>query len=272
MKITSALISAALCIGVAQADDFILTTPPESIGKWYQPANERQEWLHNMFNLRRQVQAIRTYSSAQEKELTVKWVSAFAQSYKKIGEMVPEWADELETERLAELEAAAAAGDFSGVDQILPKIGQSCGGCHKEFRAVTAALYRAPNFSSIKLKGAEGQEQDYREFMAELQRLTNSISINMQDDRMAQAISDAGQLKSALGTLKASCSSCHKDSRQADYFLGEHTDKAMLNLETALKGSDKKSAGMALGETALNACAHCHGVHRISYDLSRMLK
>ncbi|MCK5336958.1 MAG: hypothetical protein KAQ67_12390, partial [Gammaproteobacteria bacterium] len=43
----------------AYAEDSVkLDTPPASLEKWYKPANKRQVWLHTMFRLRREMQAI----------------------------------------------------------------------------------------------------------------------------------------------------------------------------------------------------------------------
>ena len=51
------------CIAPAFADTPVsLATPPASLEKWYKPANKRQVWLHTMFRLRREMQAIREYA------------------------------------------------------------------------------------------------------------------------------------------------------------------------------------------------------------------
>jgi len=49
-------------------------TPPASLAKWYMPENKRQEWLHNMFKVRREIQAVKLYSTSNEDELLGKLV------------------------------------------------------------------------------------------------------------------------------------------------------------------------------------------------------
>lgn len=254
------------------AEETTVSLPPDSIAQWYKPAAKRHVWLHNMFKLRREMQAVKTYSEKQSQPLTQKWVELFTGHYRKIQDMVPEWKDELDFKWADKLDTAAEAGDFSAVDQAMRKISHSCNSCHREFRAVTAAVYRTPDYSKIKVATQDAEAIAYPEYMVHLQALVNSIVINMKDDQMADAIADTNQLEHALKQLKPSCSSCHKKSRQADYYLGEETAKSLHKLSTALKAGDKKTAGRAIGETALNACASCHGVHRAVYDLAGQIK
>ena len=57
----------------------LVKTPPTSLAKWYKPENKRQEWLHTMFNLRREIQAIEIYTDSQEPENLNKWVTQFSE-------------------------------------------------------------------------------------------------------------------------------------------------------------------------------------------------
>ena len=65
-----ALIYSGLVTGSAGAQaEKALMLPPTSLAQWYKPANKRQVWLHNMFKLRRELQAVVEYaSSAQTQE------------------------------------------------------------------------------------------------------------------------------------------------------------------------------------------------------------
>lgn len=40
--------------------------PPSSLSQWYKPENKRQVWLHNMFKLRREMQAVEFYAQNQD--------------------------------------------------------------------------------------------------------------------------------------------------------------------------------------------------------------
>ena len=60
-------IAAGICIAPAHAGTpASLDEPPASLEKWYKPANERQVWLHTMFRLRREMQAISEYAEKNE--------------------------------------------------------------------------------------------------------------------------------------------------------------------------------------------------------------
>ena len=44
----------------------LVKTPPPILAQWYKPQNKRQVWLHNMFKLRREMQAIEFYAQRQD--------------------------------------------------------------------------------------------------------------------------------------------------------------------------------------------------------------
>jgi len=47
---------------LASAEESIhLTKPPASLAQWYKPQNKRNVWQHNMFKLRREIQAVKEY-------------------------------------------------------------------------------------------------------------------------------------------------------------------------------------------------------------------
>ncbi len=255
------------------AEEITLSQPPESLAQWYKPTAKRHVWLHNMFKLRRELQAVKTYSAAKDQQHTQKWTDLLVAHYRKIKDMVPEWEDELDLSSADKLAAAASAGDFDKVDKTLKKLGHSCNSCHREYRAVAAALYRTPDYSKIQvIHAATGKPANFRDYMIHLQELVNGVIINMQDDNMQAASATAKQLEQDLEQLKPSCNSCHKNEAAVEYYLGEATRASMKKLSDALQAGDKKLAGRAVGETALNACAHCHGVHRALYDLTGLMK
>lgn len=255
------------------SEEITLSQPPASLAQWYKPASKRHVWLHNMFKLRRELQAIKTYSAAKDQPHTQKWTDLLVGHYRKIQDMVPEWEDELDLASAGKLTAAASAGDFAAVDKALKKLGHSCNSCHREYRAVAAALYRTPDYSKIQVTHTDtGKSSNFKDYMIHLQELVNGVVINMQDDNMLAASATAKQLEQDLEQLKPSCNSCHKNEAAVEYYLGEATRASMEKLSSALHAGDKKLAGRAIGETALNACAHCHGVHRALYDLTGLLQ
>ena len=72
-----------------------LKKPPASLEEWYKPANKRQVWLHTMFRLRREMQAIAEYAkqiepAANNQVVMQKWIKRLQKDYNKIADMVPE--------------------------------------------------------------------------------------------------------------------------------------------------------------------------------------
>lgn len=263
-----AVVLIALLAGSAGATEKWLPLPPASIAQWYKPQNERQVWLHTMFNLRREMQAVAEYAAADEPELTRQWTERFAEHYLKIAEMVPEWRDELDYQWLERLRAAAQVADGEAVALALRKIGQGCNACHREYRAVTALLYRTPDFSKIRVtRMNDGATAEYPEVMEELSTLVNRIKIATDDNREQLALVSLEQLRHRLDDLGNSCSDCHKDPAPRERFLGKLTHEALLDLERGLEQGDKKLAGRSLGSAAVYACARCHAVHRTPYDM-----
>lgn len=246
--------------------------PPDSLAQWYKPANKRQVWLHNMFKLRREMQAVMEYIALEEPDLVKKWAERLVIHYRKIAEMVPEWEEELSLDWAENLEAAAVSGDFDLVKRAARKLGQSCKSCHREYRAVVAVMLRAPDFSGIKIKrNADGVEQSYAESMKELTVLVNRIKIAAEDERRQVALDAVAALQLRLNELGESCASCHKGEESRERFVGKKTADVLSLLSSSISDNDKKSIGRHLGTAAVITCARCHSVHRSTYDLKQML-
>jgi len=248
------------------AAEKVLQLPPPSIAQWYRPANERQVWLHNMFKLRREMQAVEEYARLADRERAGKWAARLAEHYRGIARMVPEWKEKLAPDQAKGLEAAARSGDLDGVRHALQKLRRTCNDCHDEYRAVTALLYRAPDFSAISLDTG-GEPRDYEEAMGRLSAQVNGIKIALEDDRPQAALDSLADLRAGLDKLGESCASCHKDEQPRERILGPNTQRLLHGLEEALARGDKKAAGRGLGEAAVEVCARCHGVHRTLSDL-----
>ena len=251
-----------------EALDVTITKPPSSIGEWYKPANKRQVWLHTMFRLRREMQAISEYSAYEDREHLVQWTNKFVEDYDSIGKMVPEWADELEVEQSEKLLDAANKGDYTTVAAVQQKIARSCMGCHKEYRAVTAALYRGTNFSDVVVEDSETmEEQKYKDAMTGLSTSMNRVKIAIDDSRFDVASSAYKLMSHRLNDLSESCSACHKTDRQRDYLLGEENMNEVKKLGELIEAKEVKQSQRALGGVAVKICATCHSIHRTLSDL-----
>ncbi|RTZ58268.1 MAG: hypothetical protein DSZ32_07325 [Gammaproteobacteria bacterium] len=249
-----------------------LLQPPASLEQWYKPAAKRQIWLHNMFKLRREIQAIEEYAELEDQARLEKWTGRFLEHYRKIGDMVPEWKDELDHQWAGRLAEAASSGDFNAAARATRKLGRSCQGCHDDYRAVVAVLYRSPDFSQQTIDtGGEGK-QKYKKYMETLTRYLNRMKIAVEDQRTDAALDAFGKLDAGIGHIARDCVSCHKQPEIGQNYLNNDLRASLQKLETAIKAGDQREAGMTLGEVAVTACARCHGTHRMLYDLKQELK
>lgn len=252
------------------AEEATLELPPASLGKWYKPASQRQVWLHTMFRLRREMQAVRWYAAREEQERLQQWSDRLARDYRSIAEMVPEWGDELELEALERLQEAAAAGEFDRIGRSLRRIGTSCSGCHREYRAVAALLYRTPDFGRVTVEDSETLEEvPYREAMGRLSTLVNRIKIASVDGDRKTALEALSELARRLDDLAAGCSGCHRDAAPRERILGSAHRELLQGLSRSIGAGDRKQTGRRLGELAVTSCARCHGVHRTLSDIRR---
>jgi len=249
-------------------DTITLEKPPTSLKQWYKPANKRNVWHHNMFKLRREIQAVEEYMQDKDQPHTEKWASDLVTHYKKIVDMVPEWKDELELEWADKLQAAASKGDFKMLKKAMRKLKSSCKGCHSDYRAQVAASYRSADFSKVHVS-LDGEKTSYLNFMKILMRDINRIKIATSDNNIAKAKISLKAVRAGITTLRASCDDCHKDDEAKNYYLGDKTSDLLDQLETAVEAG---KSGHVLGRFAVQACAHCHGSHRILYDLKREIE
>ncbi len=239
----------------------LIKIPPASLAQWYKPENKRQLWLHNMFKLRREMQATRLYAKNKDAVHLQKWASKLSEHYLKIGEMVPEWQKKLDVAKIDSLQEYVKSGSYQDVDRALDDLNKSCDSCHSDYRAVTATIYRAPDFSSIEIPGPSTLLIKH---MLQLTQQVNQIKIASEDGMQEVALSALSNLRKGMNALGESCSSCHRKDKK------EYPDSAinqMLgNLQESLVTGTPKDQGRELGTLAVTACARCHATHRLAYD------
>ncbi len=259
---------------LAQEDDaeVSLSLPPASLGKWYKPASERHVWLHTMFRLRRAMLAVSEYAALGERDLLVKWAEQLVKDYRSIGEMVPEWKDELEVEWAEKLLEAARAGDAEGVGRAQRKIGISCNGCHKEFRFTAAALYRTPDFGRVKVEDSETLEEvAFHDAMEGLSISLNRLFIALRDGRAEAATLAREKLQQRLSDLRGSCGGCHENASTVDEILGRPVLEKLQQVVPLMDKNTPRKALERLGEVAVETCSRCHSLHRTPAELRELL-
>ncbi len=257
------LIVTAVVVVVRMHDNHVIVAkkPPQSIAQWYKPENKRQVWLHTMFELRREMLAIETYALAEDLDNLNKWVEKLDKDYREIASMVPEWTSRLDLDALVAVQKGVGKKSYKDVATALGSLNDSCRSCHADFRAVTAALYRSPDFSGLKV--ASGKPLN--EHMTALSRHVNHIKIAFIDERDTDALAAFADLKTGMAELGGICVGCH-DKLGKKVYPDTAVSEAMATLEENLRTGDKKAKGRSLGMVAVLACAQCHGTHRLAFD------
>ncbi len=261
------------CIAPAFADGPVsLDIPPASLEQWYKPANKRQVWLHTMFRLRREIQAISEYAEQNDQAGMEKWIKRLEKDYNKIADMVPEWEKDTKPRLIPELEMFAEKGDTYRVGKTLKMIQRTCDDCHIDYQPLVTAIYRSPHYDDIKLKDINGNPQSFDDNMEELSASVNRILIALDDDHKATALQASQNLSDQLQNLGDSCNSCHKDDTYPrERILGEATRQHLETLQKSINEGRVKDSQKLMGEIAVSVCARCHNTHRIVYDLRNAL-
>lgn len=243
----------------------IIKTPPKALSQWYKPENKRQVWLHNMFKLRREMQAVQLYAKNKDDEHLKAWALALNDHYLKIGEMVPSWNKKLDVVTLSNLQRGVNNHDYNAVLTAVDSLQQSCDSCHDNYQAITALTYRAPDFSMIEIEPLK----PFKSHMETLSENVNQIKIASQDGMPALAISSLVALKQGMNELGQVCTDCHKHDKKT--YPSEQMNNTMLSLDQNLKTGTLKAQGRDLGSLAVMACARCHGTHRLAFGAKVLL-
>ena len=261
------------CNSTAYADTpAMLETPPASLEKWYKPANKRQVWLHTMFRLRREMQAISEYAEQNDQASMAKWIKRLEKDYNKIAEMVPEWEKETKPRLLSELEMFADKGDTHRIGKTLKMIQRTCDDCHFDYQPLVTAMYRSPHYDDIRIKDLDGAEQGFGENMEDLSKSVNRILIALDDGRKDTALQASLDLAGQLENLGDSCNNCHQDDEYPrERILGKVTRQHLDQLHANINAGQVKDSQKLMGEIAVSVCARCHNTHRIVYDLRNAL-
>jgi len=249
-----------------------LKEPPASLEQWYKPVNKRQVWLHTMFRLRREMQAIAEYAEQDDQAAMGKWIKRLEKDYNKIADMVPEWEKETKPRLLSELEMFAEKGDMPRIGKTLKMIKRTCDDCHTYYQPLVTATYRSPYYGDIKLNDVDGKTQSFEDSMEALSESVNRILIALDDGHKAAALQSGDTLAEQLQNLGDSCNSCHEDDAYPrERILGNVTQRRFEKLQVTISEGRVKDSQELMGEIAVTVCARCHNTHRIVSDLRNAL-
>ncbi len=244
---------------------------PESLGQWYKPSNKRQVWLHTMFAMRRELQAVREYAELQDGPRMAQWAQRLTGHYEKLPQMVPEWRDETDPQLISQLLEEVQAGDYEGTLRATEHLERDCRACHRQYQALAALKYRWPQFDALRISDGVDGERAYADHMESMSTTLNRVKIAIEDDRWGAAEESLGELRNQLHGLGEGCQECHKEAATRERILGAASTATLDELGQALSTEEPKAAGRLLGEAAVQICARCHGVHRLLTDMQRHL-
>jgi cytochrome c556 len=250
----------------------LIKTPPADLAQWYKPENKRQVWLHNMFKLRRELQAVEHYAENADAEHLNKWSLRLKEHYLKIADMVPQWQEKLSIPTIERLQENSENQDYQAVLHEVKQLRKNCNACHDDYQAITALTYRAPDFSGIKLEIASGDKLDevtYVDHMNTLTKQVNQIKIASEDGLTDLALTSLHDLNQGMANLGETCVSCHK--KQRNMYPSDDMKKTLASLEVSITSGTLKEQGRDLGTLAVQACATCHGTHRLSFGAKQKL-
>ena len=239
----------------------MLKTPPASLAQWYKPENKRQVWLHNMFKLRRELQAVRLYANNQDAGHLQQWAADLSEHYLKIGEMVPEWERKLDKKLIDGLLQSASNMRYQEVIEALDELNNNCDSCHADYRVVTQLVYRAADFSSVKVPGSS---ISFKDGMKDLTAKINLIKIASDDGQPGVALAAMTSLQKEVSALGETCVNCHEKNKKE--FPDSAINATFGKLKQSLLTGTAKEQGQELGTLAVLACAQCHGTHRMAYE------
>lgn len=243
---------------------------PESLSKWYKPQNKRQVWLHTMFGMRRELQAVEEYVEQKDLSGINKWTDRLIAHYKKIPEMVPEWQEQVDLEIIKDLEEAVQQNKFSHIRFQLRRLQKNCRSCHQKYRVMATLRFRSADFASLKIS-SEGKDYKYPRFMKIITRSLNKIRIAAEDEHWDSARDASRQFKLELEAMGENCSTCHKDNEPYERILGASTLHSIKQMDAGIAEQNIKTVKLGLGETAVKVCARCHGVHRTLSEIRGQL-
>ncbi len=261
-----------LSLPASSSNETEVKLPPESLEQWYKPSNKRQAWLHTMFKLRREMQAIDEYAKAGDYSRMEKWLSRLDKHYNTIAEMVPEWQHRIKPQLMLDLKNFTRQKDLIRINKTLNSIRRTCNDCHDDFQTVATTLYRTPNYDDIEIMSSKGRKQSLDDNMNEMSMSVNSLLIALDDNRKAAALRARDHLASQLEFLEESCNSCHKDDPYPrERILGNTTQQQLLSLKKHIQQDRIKDSQKLMGQIAVNVCSRCHNIHRTLYEVRKVI-
>ncbi len=267
------LILASLFLKNIRHDQISLDLPPASLEQWYKPANKRQQWLHTMFKLRREMQAISEYVDAGDQPRQLEWAQKLRKNYYRAADMVPEWKADMRLHQVDELLDAIKNNRPDEIKEVQEKLAGVCQKCHRKYRAITAAIYRSPDFSDIRVDDTGANKKlAYKEAMEQLSLSMNRIVINIVDQNYTAARASADELEKRMTRLGDTCHECHKNDSAKERLLGEENRARFRNLSELIRSEKREKAGRTVGEIAVAACARCHSIHRSTSAIRRVFQ
>ena len=158
---------------------------------------------------------------------------------------------------------------YQDIPPSLHKLQKSCDSCHDDYQAISALIYRVPDFSAMKVNISSTESLSFHSHMNELTNKVNQIKIASSDNMPARALSSLKELTLSINQLGDTCNNCHKNNSKI--YPNSGIKQTLNDLAVSLQRGNKKEQGRYLGHLAVTACATCHGTHKLAYGVKQVL-
>ncbi len=185
----------------------------------------------------------------------------FADQYRELSGLVPEWKSLYPWAPLEELGAALKAGDQGRVMAAVEKAGGTCTACHVEYMAPVQFRYGWPDFSEIKAKDPlSGEEVGLDRLMLFLDVNFSGIGADLKQGQTENAQRQFQGFKARFEAMADTCAACHgRDERK--YYVDSNVRAMVEELgKAAAAGSPDKAGKLVMG-IGMESCHKCHLVH-----------
>ncbi len=235
---------------------------PQSLDKLYPPTANAPVWLMAMFGMGTSFSGMVADFMEGDFANAEKGYADFKGQYKKLSEMVPEWAGDLPGEPMDALGAALKSQDPAKFMPAVDNASKVCHACHVKNMTPVQQKYHWGDFGSIALTDPlSKQDVPFTVFMQMLDGDLSGVQVDLAQGQVDRAREHAAGLATRYGTLKESCEACHDTERT--YYVDASITAMIEKLGGALGGAsaDPGSVQKLVQGIGMESCHKCHLVH-----------
>lgn len=268
--------AALLLLSAADPETDAVTPPPASLAKYYPPKARTAVYTREMLELGRLMGSlsvdVRGLGTRNHVDAVKEESVRFAEQYRKVSKMVPEWSGYFQLEALDRLEAAFAnEPDKDTLIGVATELEATCTSCHAAELFKTQAIYDWPRFADLTTDNEAGEEVAFHETMVELSNRLGALPTAVERGDWELALAHQREMSNQFSQLETSCYGCHSEPRE--YFVDRQVKGEFLKLGGMIRRRvTDQSSYLALTESIYKrSCIPCHQVHMPAAFLQQKL-